>query len=257
MGRLKICVSDRCFFPKSAFMSSRAIVKLAKNLGYEQVEFHPTWAVWFEVLTKGKLSCQSGDISSFHISWREDGRNMGFGFLKNLFNPDYRIFPPEILGTKALQQLEKRYKKPVVIHWQEDFERFKSPLLEIHGLLRMNRRQIEKEIKGGRIKGVVVDTDKFTDWLEETEENESQALGKFFPYVKEIHFRFRHKEDVDPLSGGKETKSARVVKKLAKMGYGGRVVIEMGWPDSGSIEVLRQEGLKKVHQRIVKFLKNL
>jgi len=41
------------------------------------------------------------------------------------------------------------------------------------------------------------------------------------------------------------------------MGYKGGVVVETGWPDQGPIEVLRLEGLKKVHQRIVKFLKNL
>lgn len=255
--KLKICVSDRCFFPKSAFTSSRAIAKLAKSLGYEQVEFHPTWVVWFEALVKGELNCQSSDISSFHISWREDGRYYWQGtWLKKVIYPAYNIFPFEPLGTKTLQKLEKKYKKPVVIHWQEDFDRFESPILELHGPLGMNFQQIEKAIKKRKIKGMVVDTDKFGDWLEKTGEEENQALQKLFPYIKEIHFRFRHKEDIQPLSGGKETKSARVMKKLVKMGYKGRVVVEMGWPDPGSIEVLRQEGLEKVHQGIVKFLKN-
>lgn len=233
------------------------MVKLAKNLGYEQVEFHPTWAVWFEALVRGKLNCQPEDISSFHISWREDGQHDGLNSFQVFFNPNYRVFPFEPLGTKTLQKLEKKYQKPIVIHWREDLDRFKFPLLELHGPLGMNFQQIEKEIKKGRIKGVLIDTDKFGDWLKETEESEDQALERLFPHIKEVHFRFRNKEDVEPLSGGKETKSARVMKKLVKMGYRGRVVVEMGWPDSGSIGVLRQEGLEKVHQKIVKFLKSL
>lgn len=255
--KLKICVSDRCFFPKSGFMSSKAVVELAKSLGYKQVEFHPTWAVWWEVLMRGKLNCQPEDISSFHISWREDGRNVGLGFFNNLFNPDYRVFPPEILGTKVIQQLEKMYKKPVVTHWQEDFIKFKSPILELNAFFGMNRAQIEKEIKRGRVKGVAIDTDKFTDWLEEVGEKENETLARFFPYVKEIHFRFGYKEDFKLLSSGRETKSARVVKKLVKRGYKGRVVVEMGWPEPGSIKVLRREGLEKVHRSIIEFLRNL
>jgi hypothetical protein len=86
MSRLKICVSDRCFFPKSAVMSTQSIVALAKSFGYEQVEFYPTWAVWWETSTKGKLSCQLKDVSSFHINWREDRRNSGQGFLKRIFS---------------------------------------------------------------------------------------------------------------------------------------------------------------------------
>lgn len=247
---MKICVSDRCFFPRSAFTSSKTIVELAKSLGYEQVEFHPTWAVWWETLMRGKLSCQSEDVSSFHISWREDGRNMGLGFFKSLFNPDYRIFPPEILGTKVIQQLEKMYKKPVVVHWQEDFDRFKLPLLELHGPLGMNWQQIEVAIKRERIKGIVIDTGKFGGWLKLTGEKEDRVLPNLLPYIGEVHFRMGY-------VGGKEKESIRIMKKLVKMGYQGRVVSEMGWPDFGSIEVLHQEGLEKAHQRIVKFLKNL
>lgn len=258
MGRLKICVSDRCFFPRSAFSSSKRIVELAKSLGYEQVEFHPTWVVWFGVLTKGKLSCQPDDICSFHMGWREDGRNMGFGFIKRTFLvPVYYIFPPESWCNQTLQKLEKKYKKPVVIHWREDFERYKTPLVELQDFLNINLRKIENEIKREKIKGVVLDTDKFSGWLRTNGEKENQALRRLLPYVKEIHFRFRYKGDAQPLSGGKETKSARVMKKLVNMGYRGPVVVEMGWPDPGSIEVLRQEGLEKVHQKIVKFLKNL
>jgi len=255
MGRLKICVSDRCFFPKSAFMSSKSVVKLAKSLGYEQVEFHPTWAVWFEVLIRGRLNCQPDGISSFHISWREDGSYFGRGFFERISFPAYHLFPPEPLGTKTLQKLEKKYKKPVVIHWPEDFARFKSPLLELQWPLKMNLRQVEKTIQKGDIKGVVIDTYKLASWAKDRREKEDMALKKLFPYIGEAHFRFRHQEDVQPLSGRKETKSVRVMRKLAKMGYKGRVVVEMGWPDPGSIEVLHQEGLKRVHQKIVKFLK--
>lgn len=254
---MKICVSDRCFFPLSAFINSKKTVKLAKNLGYRQVEFHPTWVVWLEALLKGKLGCRSEDISSFHISWREDGIQSGFGFFKrNFLIPAFRLFPPEPWGTKSLQKLEKKYKKPVVVHWRQDFNKFKSPLLELHGLLEMNWSQIEKEITRERIKGIVIDTDKFSDWIKQTGEDD-QVLSRLFPYITEVHFRFRHKEDIDPISGRKETKSSLVMKRLLKMGYKGRVVVEMGWPDIGSIEVLKKQGLKKIHEQIVKFLKNL
>jgi len=256
--RLKICVSDRCFFPKSAFMSSKAVVKLAKSLGYERVEFHPTWAVWWEVLRKRRLSCRSKEICSFHINWREDGRNAGFGFIKRAFLVSaYYIFPPESWCNQTLQKLEKKYKKPVVIHWREDFNRYNSPLLELHSSLGMNRRRIEREIKNGRIRGVLIDADKFASWLEATEERENQSLRRLFPFIKEIHFRFRCKEDFESLSGGREAETTRLTRKLVEMGYKGKVVVEMGWPDPGSIEVLRQEGVKKVHQKIVKFLRNL
>ena len=256
--KLKICVSDRCFFPKSAFMSSKAVVELAKSLGYERVEFHPSWAIWWETLTKGKLSCRSKDICSFHINWREDGRNAGFGFIKrNFLIPAYYIFPPESWCNRTLQKLEKKYRKPVAIHWQEDFSRYQLPLLELHSSLGLDLKRVENELKRGRIKGVLIDTDKFSGWLEATGERENQSLRRLFPCIKEIHFRFGHKENIDPLAVGEKTKSARVMKKLVEMGYKGRVVVEMGWPDPGSIEALRQEGLEKVHQIIVKFLKSL
>lgn len=248
--KLKICVSDRCFFPKSAFTSSKTIVELAKSLGYEQVEFHPTWAVWWETLMRGKLSCQSEDISSFHISWREDGKYDGLNSFKVFLNPNYRVFPFEPLGTKTLQKLGEKYQKPVVIHWQEDFDRFKSPLLELHGSLGMNWQQIEVAIKRERMKGIVIDTGKFEGWLKLTGEKEDRVLPNLLPYIGEVHFRVGY-------VGGKEEESIRIMKKLVKMGYQGRVVLEMGWPDPRSIEILRRDGLEEVHQRIVKFLKNL
>jgi hypothetical protein len=258
MSKLKICVSDRCFFPKSALMNSKSIVALAKSLGYEQVEFHPTWAVWWETLTKGKLSCRSRDISSFHINWREDRRNTGQGFIRrNFLNTWSWPFVFESMGIWALQKLEKKYRKPVVVHWPEDFDRYRYPIVELQSFLGLNLKRIEDKLKKGEIKGVLIDTDKFTGWLKAEGERENHVLRRLFPYIKEIHFRFGHKEDLDPRSVGKKTKSARVMKKLVEMGYKGRVVVEMGWPDSGSIEVLQKLGLKKTHQKIISFLKSL
>jgi hypothetical protein len=258
MSKLKICVSDRCFFPKSAFMSSKAVVKLAKSLGYEQVEFHPTWAVWFEALTKGKLSCQSSDICSFHINWREDGRKGGFGFIKRAFLiPAYWVFPPECLSNLTLQKLEKKYRKPVVVHWREDFDRYRYPIAELHGLLRLNLERVEEMIKNGQIMGVVIDTEKFDGWLEKTGEKESQTLGRLLPFIKEVHFRFRNKEEVEFLLRGKESKSAQLMMKLVKRGYKNQVVVEIGWPEKGAMEILKAEGFERVHKKIINFLKNL
>lgn len=258
VSKLEICVSDRCFFPRSAFEGSRTTVERAKNLGYQKVEFHPTWAVWLESLVKGKLSCQSEDISSFHISWREDGRHNGYGFFKrNFLVPAYRIFPPEPFGTKTLQKLEKTYKKPVVVHWQEDFERFNLALLELHGPLGLDGDQVENEIEKGTIKGVVVDTDKFSDWLKTAGESKDQALQRLFHLIREVHFRFRDQRDFASLSQEQKSESVRLMEELVKMGYNGRVVVEIGWPDPESIEILRQVGQEEVHLRIVKFLQKL
>ncbi len=258
MGKLKICVSDRCFFPKSALMSSKSVVDLAQSLGYEQVEFHPTWRVWWEVFTRGKLSCLARDVCSFHINWREDRRKAGYGFIRANFLVKHSwLFAFESMGIWALQKLEKKYKKPVVVHWPEDFDRYRTPLLELHCSLGMTRVQIEKALKKKEIGGVLIDTDKFTGWLEAEDERDNQALRRLFPFIKEVHFRFGHQENIGLRFIKGRTKSAKVMKKLVEMGYRGRVVVEMGWPDPGSIKVLRQEGLIKVHQRIIQFLKNL
>jgi len=252
-----ICVSDRCFFPKSAFMSSKAVVRLAKSLGYEQVEFHPTWAVFWEVLTRGKLSCQAGDISSFHIGWREDGVGAGFGFLKRMLMPTYFIFPFESLGTLALQRLEKVYKKQTVCHWPWDFEKFKNPILELHSFLHFGLREIKDLVKDGKIKGLVVDTDKFDGWLKRHKHGENWALKKLLPDICEVHFRFGYKENIGASLNIGKTNSARILAKLIKLGFEGRVVVEMGWPDKRSVFVLKKYGLEKVHKEIVGFLRSL
>jgi len=256
--KLKICVSDRCFFPKSAVMSSKAIVKLAKSLGYEQVEFHPTWAVWWETLIHGKLICSTGDISSFHINWREDRRNRGMSFLKGNFLVKHSWpFVFESMGIWALKKLEKEYQKPVVVHWPEDFNRYRYPIVELQSFLGLNLKKIEKALKKGELKGVLIDTDKFTGWLEAEKEKENQSLKRLFPFIKEVHFRFGYRENLDLASKGRKTKSAKVMRKLVEMGYQGRVVVEMGWPDPGSIEVLQKLGLKETHRRIINFLENI
>ncbi|MFC1727330.1 hypothetical protein ACFL0Y_02285 [Patescibacteria group bacterium] len=258
MGRLKICVSDRCFFPGSAFKSSKKVVRLAQELGYEGVEFHPTWAVWIETLTKGRLSCEAKDIYSFHISWREDGQRYWQGsWFGKVTLPAYNLFPFEPFGTKVLQKLEIEYQKPVVIHWQEDFGNFQETYLELHAPLGMDLNRVMKALKQVKIQGVVIDTDKFRGWLEKNQLKEGAVLRELFPYIKEVHFRFGHREDLDLFSGKIKSKSARLMKKLVKMGYRGRVVVEMGWPDKSSVEILEREGFEKVHQGIINWLRKL
>ena len=256
MGRLKICVSDRCFFPHCAFWCSQKTVKLAESLGYEAIEFHPTWAIWIESMFKNKLNCHPDKISSFHASWREDARSYWQGsWLGKIIYPAYNIFPPEPLGTKTLKILEKRYQKPVVIHWQQNFTHFQKPILELHGLLKMNKRQILNAISKKEIKGIVIDTDKFKGWLKENKDSEAQVLKDLFPHIQEVHFRFGHQENLDLFSNKVTSNSAKLTKKLIKMGYQGKVVVEMGWPDKGSIKILHQLGLKKTHQEIINCLK--
>lgn len=259
---MKICVSDRCFFPKSAFMNSRAVVKLAKSLGYEQVEFHPTWGVWLEFLAKGKLSCQRADIASFHIDWRQDTIQEGASFWDRLKYLPSHLFPSTSLTTRAMRKLERKYKKPVVIHWQKNIEEYKEPILELHGYLPVGIRQLEKYFKAKKIGGVVVDTDKFSEWMKanELDGNAELILKRLIKKVAEVHFRFKHKEDIKAMFGEKETKTIKIMKKLLKLGYRGRIVVEAGWPDAGRVASFWQidKGkAKKLHSQIIDFLKIL
>jgi len=251
---MKICVSDRCFFPKSAFMSNKAVVGLAKSLGYNKVEFHPTWAVCWEILTKGRLSCKAEDISSFHIDWRQDRIYGGDPWFKRLTNIQSYLFPPTKIATKTLQKLERLYKRQVVIHWEGNIGEYKDPILELHSFLDIGLRKIKDLVKEKKIKGVVVDTDKLAGWLERHKEKENRVLKKLLPDIYEIHFRFGYKQDINKSLAIEKTHSARILKKLLKLGFEGRVVVEMGWPDKGSVAVLKKYGLAKVHKKVVEFL---
>jgi hypothetical protein len=159
------------------------------------------------------------------------------------------------MGIWTLKNLEKRYQKPVVVHWPEDFNRYQYPIVELQNFLGLNLKRLEGKLKRGEIEGVVIDTDKFTGWLKAEEEKEDKSLKKLFPHIKEIHFRFGYEEDLDSHSIQGKTKSARIMEKLVKMGYRGKVVVEMGWPDPGSIKILKKLGLEKTHQQIITFLK--
>lgn len=257
MSKFKIIVSDRCFFPWSAFRSSRKIVQLAKSLGYKQVEFHPTWAVCWEALTKGRLSCKAGDICSFHISWREDGVGAGLGFLKRTLMPTYMIFPFKPLGAWVLQKLEKVYDKEAVVHWPWDFKKYKKPILELHSFLEIDFEKVKALIGEKKIKGVVVDTDKLAGWCKRHKGDEGRVLKELFPFVKEVHFRFGHRRDIGESLDIERSNSARIIKKLLRLGYKGRVVVEFGWPDKESIKILKRDGFENIHKKIIGFLQSL
>lgn len=73
--------------------------------------------------------------------------------------------------------------------------------------------------------------------------------------IGEVHFRFKQQKDLESLFGGRKTDTIRVMERLLKMGYQNQVVVEMGWPDVGSLKTLGSERTKKVHQEIIRFLR--
>lgn len=261
--KIKVCISDRCFFPWSAFRNSKKIVDLAKDLGYEGIEFHPTWAVCLEVLLNGKLSCQTKKISSFHIDWCQDTIHDGYKFFtRDFLKPTHQLFPPSFLATRVLQKLEKKYKKQVVIHWLENIEQYKNPILELHSLLPIGLGELEEYFEVGKIKGIVIDTHKFSGWMRfnKLKRSSEEILKKLIKQVSEVHFRFKYEDDVKALSGNKETDTIRIMKQLIKLGYQERVVIEAGWPDAGEVSNLWRIDMvktKKIHTQIISFLKTI
>jgi len=260
---MKICVSDRCFFPWSAFKSSKRVIKLAKDLGYEEVEFHPTWNIWGEFLTRKKLVCKAEDISSFHIDWRQDISHDNYGFFtRNFCKLHYHLFPPGFLAVRTLQKLEKKYKKQIVIHWLENINQYQNPILELHSLLSIGLKELEAYFKQGKIAGIVIDTHKFLDWVKinKIKESSYSILKRLMKMIVEVHFRFKTDKDIKFLSGGPDTNSIKIIKQLIKLGYQGRVVVEAGWPDAGTAANLWQVDMakaKKIHAQIVNFLKSI
>lgn len=261
MKRFKIIVSDRCFFPRSAFMSTKAVVRLAKSLGYQQVEFHPTWAVCWEVLVRGELSCAASDISSFHIDWRQDRVEEGLSFGKRLKHCPSHLFPFTIFATKTLQILEKQYKKQIVIHWQKNIKEYQRPILELHEKLTVNLKQLEEYFKARKIKGVVIDTHKFLGWMKVNKQGKDYhlMLKRLINNVAEVHFRFKYDEDVKALFKGKATDSIKIMQKLIELGYQNRVVVEAGWPDAGVVAnfwKIDPVEAKRIHEKIIGLLRS-
>lgn len=272
MGRLKICVSSRCFFPRGAYFNSTAeMASLAKDVGYEGIEFLPTWRVIWEMNRYGELLAPKEMIASGHRDWRFDRvmeaklkrKPWWFYQLKN--KADW-LFPLSNLCLTALKRFQRKYKVPVSTAWFADTENFSPVMLELwspeqgvdyEGLMKWLRSNPTN-------RGVVVDTAKFTSWLKRNRlfQKKKEVFRTLLPHIFEVHYRSKKKglDRAMNLGGKLRHDTHENLRFVLKEGYRGRIVVEFGWPDIDE-PILGWRGdfskFLKVHQRMVKFLKNL
>src|SRR3989344_7253372 len=126
MSKLKICISARCFFPKGAFFYSTArMAEMAEAVGYQGIEFLPTWRFVWEMARYGKLLAPRAMVVSGHRDWRQDRvmeakntkKSLIYSQVKNKYD---WVFPPlSGLCLKALQKFQKVYKVPISVTWFE------------------------------------------------------------------------------------------------------------------------------------------
>ena len=234
-----IIVSYRCFFPKAAYFKSTAnIAKMATDVGYGGIEFLPTWRFVWEMKRYGKLLCPDKMVSSGHRDWRIDRIYLARFDDKPDWSYQLRekadlLFPPTNVCLSALQKFQKVYKKPVSTTWFEDTKNFSPVMLELHGYKcgvdeKDLFRWLKKESKN---RGVVVDTTKFTKWLEDENltKRKDIILEKLVPHIFEVHYRQIKSDNKYKLAPAKEGR--QLIEKLISYGYKGKIVIEFGWPD--------------------------
>ncbi len=266
-------LSHRCFFPYGAFLfSTKQVAAIAEKIGYQGVEFLPTWRFVWEIARYGKILAEGEMIHSGHRDWRFD-RVMNFklgdkSFLSATFGePADFLFPPSFLCRWALKIFQKRYQAPISTTWFADLPNFAPVMLELWGKRQGvgDYHQLEQWLKeDSRGHGVVLDTYKLRGFLGSLglEKKEEQIIKELLPSIKEVHFRpGRGKEELEDVAGGKaETDSVQLVRKVVAAGYRGAVVVEFGWPEAG---VVLQPTLKNLeefiefHQRLLTFVADL
>jgi hypothetical protein len=265
----KIIASHRCFFPKGAFFKSTdRVAELAKEVGYEGIEFLPTWRFVYEMRRYGKLLAPEEVIASGHRDWRID-RVM----LARLDNkPDWAyqlkekadlLFPPTNICLVSLKEFQKVYQKPVSTTWFGDTKNFSPVMLELHGYkVGVDEKKLFEWLKEDPQKrGIVVDITKFPKWLESIGklDRKDEILKKLVPYIFEIHYRQIRKDNQWKLMTPKEGKE--IIRQLSGYGYQGKVVVEFGWPDLDKppFGLLSEdlEEFKELHQKTINFIRNI
>lgn len=261
----RIISSGRNFFPKGAFfLSTERQGELAETAGYEGLELLPTWRVCWEVERRGELSVRSESVVSLHRDWRFDRvadariRGKPDWWFQLSQEADW-LFPPSPFALKILQKLQKRYKVPVSVAWFEDTKNFSPVMLELwgpaqgtdyKGLLNWVKKDPENH-------GVVIDTAKFTSWLQrnQIEKEKEKVFEGLLPHVFEVHYRGIMK------NGRWGSESKETLEWILKRGYKGRIVVEFGWPDleNPPFSLIREDlgRFKKLHSHIISFVRNL
>lgn len=269
---IKPIISHRCLFPYGAFLfSTKQVAEIAQDLGYQGVEFLPTWRFVWEMARYGKLLAERETVHSGHRDWRFDRvmeRRLGRrSFLSATFGskPDY-LFPPAFLCLQALKTFQARYKVSISTTWFADLTNFCPAMLELlgkeqgidyQGLLRW----LDKDPQN---RGVVLDTYKFRLFLESLglEKKEDRIIKELLPYMKEVHFRpGRGREELEDVIGGKmRTDSVQLMAKVINVGYKGPVVIEFGWPEAGIVlkpSLGNLDEFTNFHRRLLSFVDSL
>lgn len=271
--RLKIIASGRCFFPAGAFLwSTKEQAKVAKEAGYEGMEFLPTWRVVWETVRHGRLLADERMVASFHRDWRFDrvmeAKRRGLPTMALQFRERADLlFPPSSVCAKALIKLQTVYGRTVSTQWREDTEKFRPVMVELWGkpqgwnnyseILTWLRKDPDNH-------QLILDTAKLTGWLKDfgLERKKKKVVEELLPFAHEVHYRFKGKikrgVKLGPALADDSTENLRFL--ITEMGFSGPVVVELGWPDIK--EPILGWGkdfsqFLEVHQGIVKFLKNL
>jgi hypothetical protein len=269
---LKVVASHRCWFPKGAWRwSTTEIAEMAREVGYEGVEWLPTWRFCWEMRQYGKLLASEGMVASGHRDWRFDrvmeaklkGKPEWWYQLKN--KEDW-LFPPSGICLRALRGFQNRYRVPVSVGWFGDTGNFSPVMLELWGAKQgVGYEELLEWLDGDkRGRGVVLDTAKLSSWLEScgVEGKRRQVVRRLLPHVFEVHFRLKKsgREGAMDAGWGKLGNDTmdnwRLIREL---GYKGRVVVEAGWPDMDErvFGVFGQARgrFREIHRELVKMVK--
>jgi hypothetical protein len=264
-----IIISHRCFFPKAAFFwPTDKIARFAEEIGYDGIEFLPTWRFVWEMKKYGRLLAAKSMVASGHRDWRIDRVYLARFDKKPDWAYQFRekadlLFPPTGVCLSALKKFQRVYKKPVSTTWFDDTNNFSPAMLEVHGYkCGVGERQLFGWLKSDpKNHGLVLDTTKFPKWLESIgkDNKKDEILKRLTPFISEVHYRQIRKDNKWFLASFKE--GERMLKSLIRSGYRGRVVVEFGWPDLDvrPFGLFKEdlENFKKMHYELIAFIKNI
>lgn len=236
----EIISSSRNFFPGGALESSKNLWQKAQEAGYQGIEFLPSWAVCWESISGGDLSIYPEFVSSLHRDWRLDrvmeARVKGKpDICYQLRNKEDWLFPPSDVCLGVLQKLQKKYKVSVSTMWFSDVKNFSPVMLELWSTEQgVNQNSLLTWLrKDPKNHGVVIDTAKIDSWAETNGISVEYSLRKLWPYISEVHYRFKGKSlgRISGVRGNLSEDSNKNMETILRMGYRGRIVVESGWPD--------------------------
>lgn len=268
----RIISSGRNFFPIGAFaLSTKQQEELAKSVGYEGIEFLPTWRVCWEAIRHGKLLAHDKFISSFHRDWRFDRLMEAKRRREPLWIYQFRekadwLFPPSSIALRVLQNLQKRYQVPVSVSWFPDTKNFSPVMLELwHTDQGIDQAGVLRWVGDDpKNRGAVIDTAKIGGWIESNglTYQKEKVLKELLPHVFEIHYRVKGKIKRSLSIGGElSDDTTQNLVWILRNGYKGRIVVEFGWPDleNPPFGLFREDldSFKNLHEKLITSIRNI